>query len=433
MLENLIHWNINGIKSKYCDLKSLITSYGPFCLALQETHLRPSDTFTLRGYKTFRKDAVSYDRACGGVITLIRDSIPASEVTLNTSLQSTAVKIHYPVTLGVRLKETQECFQITFPGVYPLSPSESPPWINRPLELIKLRGFDKKETYPTIIRNTWNTFLEKYRDWAIIYTDGSKMDGGCGCAIVHNDTSYTWTLPVSSTIFTAELYAIWHALQYIDIKCMNNVIVCTDSLSSVDALKQLYPRDPLIQKIQAKITHLRSQSFKFIFVWVPSHVGITGNELADNAAKLATTQQVDENILVRPDDVKTSFKPRLKIQWQNEWNNTTAKLKQLKPEIGKTIYPSQMTRREQSVCTRLRIGHTRLTSSYLFTREEPPVCFICDLQLTVQHIIAECPAYEAERWLYQISDDLIETLNTSPRRTKALLLWLQSTGLFNKI
>nr|CAH7756676.1 unnamed protein product [Callosobruchus chinensis] len=187
---------------------------------------------------------------------------------------------------------------------------------------------------------------------------------------------------------------------------MNNVIVCTDSLSSVDALKQLYPRDPLIQKIQAKITHLRSQSFKFIFVWVPSHVGITGNELADNAAKLATTQQVDENIL----------------------------LKQLKPEIGKTIYPSQMTRREQSVCTRLRIGHsTRLTSSYLFTREEPPVCFICDLQLTVQHIIAECPAYEAERWLYQISDDLIETLNTSPRRTKALLLWLQSTGLFNKI
>nr|CAH7715256.1 unnamed protein product [Callosobruchus chinensis] len=92
-----------------------------------------------------------------------------------------------------------------------------------------------------------------------------------------------------------------------------------------------------------------------------------------------------------------------------------------------------MTRREQSVCTRLRIGHTRLTSSYLFTREEPPVCFICDLQLTVPHIIAECPAYEAERWLYQISDDLIETLNTSPRRTKALLLWLQSTGLFNKI
>nr|CAH7757450.1 unnamed protein product [Callosobruchus chinensis] len=77
-----------------------------------------------------------------------------------------------------------------------------------------------------------------------------------------------------------------------------------------------------------------------------------------------------------------------------------------------------MTRREQSVCTRLRIGHTRMTSSYLFTREEPPVCFICDLQLTVQHIIAECPAYEAERWLYQISDDLIETLNTSPRRTK---------------
>nr|CAH7745809.1 unnamed protein product [Callosobruchus chinensis] len=205
MLENLIHWNINGIKSKYCDLKSLITSYGPFCLALQETHLRPSDTFTLRGYKTFRKDAVSYDRACGGVITLIRDSIQASEVTLNTSLQSTAVKIHYP-------------------------------------------------------------------------------------------------------------------------------------------------------------------------------------------------------------------------------------LKQLKPEIGKTIiYPSQMTQREQSVCTRLRIGHTRLTLSYLFTWEEPPVCFISDLQLTVQHIIAESPAYEAERWLYQISDDLIETLNASPRRTKALLLWLQSTGLFNKI
>jgi len=44
------------------------------------------------------------------------------------------------------------------------------------------------------------------------------------------------------------------------------------------------------------------------------------------------------------------------------------------------------------VCTsdRLRIGHCRVTHSYLPSGNDPPYCAFCGLPLTVKHILLEC-------------------------------------------
>ena len=42
------------------------------------------------------------------------------------------------------------------------------------------------------------------------------------------------------------------------------------------------------------------------------------------------------------------------------------------------------------VLARLRIGHTRLTHTYIVKNERPPRCDLCDKQLTVKHILIEC-------------------------------------------
>jgi len=46
---------------------------------------------------------------------------------------------------------------------------------------------------------------------------------------------------------------------------------------------------------------------------------------------------------------------------------------------------------------RLRIGHTRLTHSYLLSGTDQPECSACHCPLTVKHILIECPALTSSR------------------------------------
>ena len=47
---------------------------------------------------------------------------------------------------------------------------------------------------------------------------------------------------------------------------------------------------------------------KIIFVWVPSHIGIKGNELADSLAKEAASEEEDKNLYVPIRDLRRVFK-----------------------------------------------------------------------------------------------------------------------------
>ena len=40
--------------------------------------------------------------------------------------------------------------------------------------------------------------------------------------------------------------------------------------------------------------------------------------------------------------------------------------------------------------TRLHIGHSFLTYSFLLKGKEPPVCIGCDKRLTIEHILLTC-------------------------------------------
>jgi hypothetical protein len=54
---------------------------------------------------------------------------------------------------------------------------------------------------------------------------------------------------------------------------------------------------------------------------------------------------------------------------------------------------------EVALC-RLRIGHTRLTHSYLIERRPMPYCNDCLVPLTVLHVMAECPSHSDTRQNY---------------------------------
>ena len=67
-------------------------------------------------------------------------------------------------------------------------------------------------------------------------------------------------------------------------------IICVDSLSCLQAIEQQHIDHPLVLDVLEKCSALINKTV--LFCWVPSHVGIRGNELADAAAKAALNEEL---------------------------------------------------------------------------------------------------------------------------------------------
>ena len=124
--------------------------------------------------------------------------------------------------------------------------------------------------------------------------------------------------------------------------------------------------------------HLLSIAHKTIFFcWIPSHIGIRGNEAADVAAK----ESLDFNIIasqVPYTDLKPHINSFIAKKWQERWSSCPDnKLFKIKPTLG--VWPSgfRNSHKEEVVLSRLRIGHTYFTHSYILRQEDPPECRAC--------------------------------------------------------
>ena len=71
-------WNAEGLRKKKPELQEFLQRERVDIICIQEAHLRDAHHFTLGGYELFRHDRA--DRHKGGIVTLIRNTIPAGEV-----------------------------------------------------------------------------------------------------------------------------------------------------------------------------------------------------------------------------------------------------------------------------------------------------------------------------------------------------------------
>ena len=58
-------------------------------------------------------------------------------------------------------------------------------------------------------------------------------------------------------------------------------MIYSDSLSALQALGKLKIDHPLLIQIQEFLHKIDADQKKIVFIWVPGHVGIRGNEVAD--------------------------------------------------------------------------------------------------------------------------------------------------------
>lgn len=301
-----------------------------------------------------------------------------------------------PVALGYTVRRLSDEYQVQYPNISLLRESYLGPWelpvINACLDLAK---YPKKSTS---VEEFQQRFLE-HRHLADIqiYTDGSKSAGGVGAGLLtqarlERDHVVGRRMHESASIFSAELYAIKLALQSLRCRRKISCAIYVDSRSAIQAIKGM-SRNGLVRDIVELLGDLQKKEVGVVFCWIPGHTGIKGNEVADEAAKGAVSQRVVRTQEIPASDVKVYIKRKVYEKWRREWENTTVaevKLKEVVPEIRGTPIDLGFPRRDAVKLSRLRIGHTRLTHSYHFVREDVPMCVECEVVCSIRHLLMEC-------------------------------------------
>ncbi|ESO09997.1 hypothetical protein HELRODRAFT_167833 [Helobdella robusta] len=211
-----------------------------------------------------------------------------------------------------------------------------------------------------------------------------------------------------------------------------NYQIFTDSLSTLLALKQYYPRHQLILQIQNKIHDIISNKNHISLIWIPSHIGIEGNERVD---QLAAQAHLDprSNIAIPYYDIRVMTNDLICSKWQKEWDKITNFLKIVMPELNSSQNTkiNELSRNNLNIINRLKLGHSKITHSWILNKTNPPICENCDTKLTIQHILIECQNYNEIRKKHQIPNDIRSIFKDE--KLQNLLSFIKEINMFNNI
>ena len=300
-----------------------------------------------------------------------------------------------------RSKEAILRININQDAIWIEEPQENPPWGATNLQTCEnpLQG-PKGKTHETILKNMFSQHIRTHISSRHFYTDGSKTKDGTAFAAVEpaSNTCKARKMAEPVSVFTAELTAIHYCIVATKSTTDEAIVIFSDSKSSIQAISSPQNKHPLITAIRSDIYASKNQ---YCLCWVPSHVGVSGNEAADKLARDHTKDNNTMANLLIQSDVKNHIKQMAKVEWKQRWSDTTQqnKLRQITDGLTPLPNTSCSNRRWERVLTRLRLGHTRLTHGPLLTNGALPTCGECgdEERLSVKHILTECEAYRHAR------------------------------------
>ena len=333
---------------------------------------------------------------------------------------------------GLRISPLLQASNINLNNIEKHFVSDIPPWcIRKPNILFDLHTYKKTASNSNIMKQNFQVLQSRYTEYQHIYTDGSKDGEKVGCAVLSGNHCNSLRIPDGSSVFTAEAKAIDLALDFIN-SCFlfDKFLIFSDSLSVLKALNHTSSRNSQIQKLLEK-HHEITKRKEILFCWLPSHVDITGNETADRKAKESLKLNMS-TFEVPFNNFKPFINTYILSEWQKSWDTAAFnKLHAIKPVIRNNPSAVRKIRREDVVITRLRIGHTRFTHSYLLNREEQPFCIVCNQYITVKHILTDCIDFSEDRNKYFHVTDLKQLFQDVS--VDNILSFLKHINLFNKL
>ncbi|ROT82640.1 pol [Penaeus vannamei] len=227
----------------------------------------------------------------------------------------------------------------------------------------------KKNCSPNDLQDLRETIssIENDRDTTVIYTDGSvdPESGRAGGAFLCNDYVQASRLSNDSSILQAELFAIRSALTYALFCTKSTVCIFTDSLSAIHTLQNRAHLDNvyLATSTLFKLQQLTQQGKTVRIMWIPSHVGLEGNDRVDSAAKSSLHQTRIQPIKPSISQIKNRAKITAKqitlIQHQ-VWvqvGSPSATWYKTVTEYETITIPRSMSRKDAVIIHRLRLGY----------------------------------------------------------------------------
>ena len=265
-----------------------------------------------------------------------------------------------------------------------------------------------KGACPARGRTIFNTFIHtQYNNTFNIYTDGSRIpfppSVGAAVYIPSKSLATAWRLPDTASILTAELFAIREGLTFATTLPPCAVTLFSDSLSALQLLSRHRPHThhSLVFSIHLLLLRLLSSGFSPHLQWVPSHIGVVGNTVADKAAAEAHSHPSPITLQTDQTDLLTLLKTAYIQHWDrlltDSLQNTT--LRRYRQDTRPHWWTHSPSRALDTAVTRLRIGHTRLNHHLYRLRLAPdPFCPWCPNQLdTAEHLLLHCPRHHSHR------------------------------------
>ena len=370
------------------------------------------------------------------------NKIPDSIVVRH--MKSTSLDIRYrntrkkPKSVAYKLRQLCEKKNINIPKITPFYQCRLGPWeIIKPKICIELTIHGKSQTNPIAYQKYFHE--HKHTAEIEIYTDGSKGELGVGAGVLVKNgedmEENAQKLKDIASVFTAEMLAIEIGLKILRKYNNKRCVVYSDSLSALQAIRSANVDDKRIGVIYETLDKLRSQEVKVEFCWIPGHSDIKGNEIADSIAKRACILPTqDSHQEVSASDCKAYIRKKIKDSWEQRWRQLedNKKLKSIQESVEKKVM--KLSRIDEVKLTRLRIGHTRLTHSWILMGEDQPMCIECDVPLTIKHILMECGNNYLERMEYYDHREVnMKILLNSDEYIPKVLQFLKDINMYKEI
>ena len=127
----------------------------------------------------------------------------------------------------------------------------------------------------------------------------------------------------------------------------------------------------------------------------------------DQLAKKTLDHDIDPLTTVHFADLKSLVNSYIQQEFQIKWD---VSIPTLRPPKGFR----HLTRAEEVVITRLRIGHTKATKSHILSRGPPTPWQHCGQTLNIEHILLECAGLQQSRDKYYTVTSLRTLFETIP-------------------
>jgi ribonuclease HI len=345
----------------------------------------------------------------------------------------------------------------------------------------QVRDLDKQEPIPPFITPPWrqgpHTYIDNDADKArerhdregaankslSIYTDGSGIEGEIRSAAVCPLTQQTRSVHMGpdtqSTVYAAELQGISLALQIAlgyasgDGK-RKDIAIYTDNQAAIWSIAKAEGRSGayILADIAQEVLELQNEGYSVTVRWIPAHVGIPGNEAADQAAKEATgwredgrsQQPADPPAQLYP--LRTTLRRWCKMQADRAWISAWREDKKGRATYRHTPTPTKvlqlherLSKRKSALLVQLRTEKIGL-NDFLFNRHVPditsPGCSCGERRQTVAHVLLRYSKYKdlQKRIFANLSRrHSLRTILSTPQLATKAIEYMEQTQILRQV